>query len=149
MSIAGLQDKLATYMFANAINLKVLLLFLPLLPQLLVSSQGGIAFQRRVLDMVLPSQMALLFTILAWFEGAIGGPAEVHSDSQHLAQSRCWRCVRDPWRADARCAHIAYAAQARRLMNPTASPLGKHKVPAVSAPRIRMSPAMLDLLTRL
>lgn len=73
MSIAGLQDKLAIYMFANAINLKVVLFFLLLLPQFVVSGQGGVVFQRCVLGMVLPVQAALLFAILAWFEGAIGG----------------------------------------------------------------------------
>ncbi len=46
MSIAGLHDKLAICMFANAINLKVVLFFLSLLPQFVVSSQGEVAFQR-------------------------------------------------------------------------------------------------------
>lgn len=58
---------------ANAINPKVILFFLSFLPQFVVPEQGAVGLQTALLGLVFTLQAALLFGLLGWFAGGIGG----------------------------------------------------------------------------
>jgi threonine/homoserine/homoserine lactone efflux protein len=60
-------------MLANAINPKVILFFLSFLPQFVVAAHGNTALQMAALGGVFTLQAALLFGLLGFFAGAIGG----------------------------------------------------------------------------
>lgn len=60
-------------MLANAINPKVVLFFLSFLPQFVVAEQGSVGWQLGVLGLVFTAQAAVLFTLLGYFAGSIGG----------------------------------------------------------------------------
>ena len=68
----GLGRLFAKGLLANAINPKVVLFFLSLLPQFVHPAQGPVALQMTVLGSLFALQAGLLFGLLGWFSGHIG-----------------------------------------------------------------------------
>lgn len=60
-------------LIANAINPKVILFFLALLPQFVDRARGGIASQLAQLGLVFTVVSVILFGALGWFAGHVGG----------------------------------------------------------------------------
>ena len=58
---------------ANAINPKVVLFFLSFLPQFVDASRGSVELQLGLLGLLFTAQAAVLFGVLGYFSGSVGG----------------------------------------------------------------------------
>jgi threonine/homoserine/homoserine lactone efflux protein len=75
---AGLPDEslrklFAKGLFANAVNPKVVLFFLSFLPQFVVAERGDVSWQTAQLGLLFTLQGVVVFGLLGYFSGAVGG----------------------------------------------------------------------------
>ncbi|MFC5461850.1 LysE family translocator [Massilia niabensis] len=68
-------------LLANAINPKVVLFFLSLLPQFVIPANGDVPAQMLALGVTFTVQAAILFGLLGYFAGAVGGWLERKPDA--------------------------------------------------------------------
>lgn len=60
-------------LIANAVNPKVILFFLAFLPQFVDADRGDVAVQTALLGLIFTAQACVLFGLLGWFSGTLGG----------------------------------------------------------------------------
>lgn len=85
---AGLPQETLVRLFskgllANAINPKVVLFFLSFLPQFVVAERGDASWQTAQLGMLFTLQGVLIFALLGYFSGAVGGWINRHPGAGH------------------------------------------------------------------